>query len=915
MNRGNFSRNSFLFNYFSKYLVFFSFLFILTGCVGSKIDVLLNEGKSVFKDVSSLFNKGASYDKNFGVDGQFNLSAFSKTISHYTDLNVRKIHSDNNQGVYLELGSNNFSNKIIKLDSQGNLDKNFKTVLPHEGLSRSTNSFSILTVLADGSFFTTGHGVKDHCPNYWKKEYKSCTVIKKYLSTGELDKSFASSGIIDVLDKSNFDFGSLTVENLFVLSNNDIFILGRHGNNFDLSNRYFKQINSVTGEVLYTVPNFTFSRVNHGEKFISIKELASGSLQLISYSDNTIFKTNLIFTYPNGSTPNVTSSYSSVSFSSKKSDPYFVTDDNVVFIRNNSSLDSKINTIPTSASSQVYKYNIANNTLSNNNITNPFTGNSSNIVSTSTAYNITDNSFLVFSFVDNGSGEISKIASKFNIADFSLDVNFQSLGIHLFNQQFDSIAPQKFLSTANTQFVYEVENDKSNCALIKECLKTFSFNVYTHNATLKSGKNTSFQVPEYLKFNDDPRDVVILRNGEILIHFIKANSDDESKHNSNYFMKFSSDGKTIEKFGNNGVLRFANSLVQKVIYDKDGNFYVLYFIKNSDNSLNLYVSKINSLGKFDSSFGIDGSLLITENLKNVGFSFSDEFSKFELFNYSVIATIKLNNLFINLSTPNHFNNYNLDLISKKLILINSFPSNIIDQVLEGLYPEYNDYKNYSITDYYISSETGDLYIAVFALVNTRTDSQLNILKLSPDGSVDTQFANNGILTVYERKDYFNNPFDPTYFSVLKVDNKLQIISSIIDYSLGYIDGVTEFSLFDLSTNKLAGVHKLRDSEDSSYILNNYISLDSNTALFSALKLDAQTQAYPNPEDLTFVLSYLSILENSITYKEIPWDKKEANAIGFGINKVFPYENNLYLLLSKNIGAYQTEYLFVKLKER
>ena len=80
--------------------------------------------------------------------------------------------------------------------------------------------------------------------------------------------------------------------------------------------------------------------------------------------------------------------------------------------------------------------------------------------------------------------------------------------------------------------------------------------------------------------------------------------------NNSYFFRFNSNGTIDSSFGHNGILHLDTTFCRNMASDEDGNIFIDY--EHPTIYYHYFISKINSNGKIDTTFGENGKLIISK---------------------------------------------------------------------------------------------------------------------------------------------------------------------------------------------------------------------------------------------------------------------------------------------------------------
>ncbi len=225
--------------------------------------------------------------------------------------------------------------------------------------------------------------------------------------------------------------------------------------------------------------------------------------------------------------------------------------------------------------------------------------------------------------------------------------------------------------------------------------------------------------------------------------------------NSNKLVRYNADGSIDTTFGINGNIDINNTFSNKIVKQPDG-FFLLY----QPNSTKIY--RRNSDGIIDTSFGVGGEL----NLVNDGY-------------FNEVHPTSDNKLLV-LSTDY---SYFIQKFNNNGTVDASFVLNDFDNF--GLFGRFNffDDNEGEIAQNLIIQSDNKIIIAVSLISSISSGFATGLIRLNPNGSLDTTFGTNGKIVIQE-----NNYLLPKKICLLEND------SFVINFDIG--NGQTKLYKYD-----------------------------------------------------------------------------------------------------------------------
>lgn len=892
-------------------LLFLFLAFLLTGCLSSYVNVDLVK-KISSKTLLSLFVSDITTDKKFGKSGELNLNTDIGNFLLRSDLNIRGVNSDNQNGLYIELGELGAGNKIIRINSEGIYDSNFGTIDIDEGLKATGEYFKIYHVYSNGSFLVGGPGIASSCPNSFTVDYHyPCLVLKKYLASGKLDVNFSNDGVLDLpvsLETNNYGMF------IKVLSNSQIFIASQFEDpNSATGIVPFYNLLSEDGAVLIAnripdIQNFT-----PFEQIVDVKEIAASKLQVTSRYQGTVYKRILNADLTADNTYNSNQGYSSVNFQEAYMVTSFLKGDDIIFLQNTTQMDAGLIQLDANYYSSIGVYNRTTEAILEQRIHNPVIGSTGRTFIRGGIFNSQDDEVYLFALTGNGSGAMSQMITKYKTDTLTLDTSYQSSGFLTFPGFVSGMyLPFNHFFVQTNQHFFEFSDTETVCDADNYCKKSFFERVFDTDGAPSTttdiplnGKIADFKILRQLKYVEDPAAFRIFNNGEMLILYAEGNSS--PKKNENFLIKISSAGKVETAFGVNGLLEFGKGII-KDISKYNNNYYVFYYDMELNGTLTFYVKKLNENGVLDSNFGVGGRALIDSGLPDTTSygSLNGGAPRHAIVDKKLIVAFEGNIVNIDDNSSTSFFNYKINLDTFQIQKNTNLFLNV-QSYISSNYPN-----GYSL--YYGKTVSAKTMFLLKGLKNGAGDFDVVLFAVDANGDFIPTFGVNGAAKLKEITQGVNNYHDNIPMSFEVIDNKIQILFSRIEMLIAEQElyGDSSFMIINNINGSILSQENISNGANYDlYLASLANALSFSSTIFSGLKAQ-EYHLLSTPEYKGF-LSYLSVENGVTTYKEVDFEQSDIlnNAV---VMTMQPVAENLYVSLAQKVSG-KAVYKYVKLSPR
>ena len=893
-------------------LLFLVAAFLLTGCLGSYVSVDLVKKFSSNKTLLSLFVSDVTKDQKFGKSGELNLNTDIGNFLLKTDLNIRGVSSDNQNGLYVELGEIGAGNKIIRIDHEGNYDATFGTIDIKEGVKVAGEYFKIYHVYSDGSFLVGGPGIANSCPNTFSVTYSyPCLVLKKYLASGKLDKSFSSDGVVDLPVSTDTNNYSMFIK---VLSNSQIFVYGQfEDQNSATGYLPFYSLLSDNGTVLIAnrigedVQDF-----NPFEQVVDVKEIAGSKLQVTSRYQSSVYKRILNADLTPDNSYNSNLGYSVVYLQDAYMIKSFVRGDDIIFLQNSIQMEAGITQLSAADYSSIAIYNRTTEAVTQQRIQNPVIVSTGRTFIRGGIFNSLDEEMYLFVLTGNGAGAVSKTMTRYKTDTLALDPSYQSSGFLTFPGTLAGmyIPLNHFFAPTNQNF-FEFSNSETICDVDNYCKKSFFEKVYdtegapstTTNIPI-NGKIADFKILRQLKYSEDPSAFRIFNNGEMIVLYSEANPS--PKNNENYFIKISSSGKFENTFATNGLLEFDRGIIKNVS-KFNNSYYVFYYVTELNGTLTFYVKKIDLNGATDTSFGVAGRALLDSGLPDTTSydSPTDGLPRYDILSKKLMIDLNANILNIDDHSGLSSANYKLDL-GTFAVQKNVIPLGNIQNYLNA---------HYSVSSLLNGKTTNTKTMFLYkGIKNPGGDYDVVLLSVDSNGDFIQSFGVNGVVKLAEVVQTASSVYEELPMSFELIDDKIQIVFSKIEIVLAQLElhGNSSFMIIDNINGTILSEENISNSINYDVYLASLIKpLSFSSTIFSGVKAKKYSLT-GTPEHEGF-LSYISVENGVATYKEVDFEQSDILR-NSTIMSMQPVAENLYVAIAQKVSGKPT-YKYVKLSPR